>query len=98
MIGELAKYYRLSILGVSVFLLLVLFAISCQLPAVDATFDYLDIPVRDKNHPVGSQIANQISHLSLHEREEVILEEILSGNIPSFSRKLIPVKIEENNK
>ena len=49
---------------------------------------YLNIPARSENAIKGSEFTGQITGLSLRDREKAISEEILSGNVPSFSRKL----------
>jgi hypothetical protein len=39
----------------------------------------------------GSEFAKHISNMSIIERESAMIKEVLSGNIPSFSRNLKPV-------
>lgn len=63
------------------------------LPFPIDTIIYLDIPSRPINAPVGSAFVNQVSGLSIIDRETVVVSEILSGNVPSFSRKLKAIKI-----
>ncbi|MEA1898355.1 MAG: hypothetical protein U9N53_11920 [Bacteroidota bacterium] len=53
----------------------------------------IDIPARAKDAMDGLDFAGQISGLSLEYREMAITEQILSGNVPSFSRKLQQIKI-----
>ena len=57
------------------------------------TIRYLNIPERLENAVCGSEFANQVIGLSITDREKAIVKEILSGNVPSFSRKLKPLKI-----
>jgi len=57
------------------------------------TIGYLNIPERLENAVGGSEFAHQITGLSIKDREKAIVREILSGNIPSFSRKLRPLKV-----
>lgn len=57
------------------------------------TMGYLHIPERPNNAIEGSEFADQITGLSIIDREKAVAREILSGNVPSFSRKLRPVKI-----
>lgn len=57
------------------------------------TIEYLNIPERLENAVGGSEFAHQIAGLSIKDREKAIVREILSGNVPSFSRKLKPLKI-----
>jgi hypothetical protein len=56
---------------------------------------FLNIPERPKEAKEGSEFAIQITGLSIEEREEAIVREILSGNVPSFSRTLKPIRIQE---
>jgi hypothetical protein len=41
----------------------------------------------------GSEIVDQITGLSVEDRERTIVEEVLAGNVPSFSRTLREIKI-----
>ncbi len=52
----------------------------------------LNIPVRPTNALEGSQVINDITSLSLHDREEYILNEVLTGNVPTFQRNMILVE------
>jgi Secretion system C-terminal sorting domain len=52
------------------------------------TLKYLDVPERPANAITGSAFVAQVTGLSLEDRERAVVKEILSGNIPSFSRKL----------
>ncbi len=56
---------------------------------------YLDIPARVEDAIEGSEFADQITGLSLKDREIAIVNEILAGNVPSFSRKLRPIVISQ---
>jgi hypothetical protein len=53
----------------------------------------LNIPERLENAVGGSEFVHQITGLSIKDREKAIVREILSGNIPSFSHKLKPLKV-----
>lgn len=64
------------------------------LPTIDS-IKYLNIPERLENAIEGSEFVDQVTGLSITEREKLIIREILSGNIPSFSRKLKPLKVIE---
>lgn len=55
----------------------------------------LNIPERSDKALIGSEFAIQITGLSIKEREEAIVREILSGNVPSFSRSLKTIRIQE---
>ena len=65
--------------------ILFFFCISC----VNA--QTLNIPPRDANYPLGSQIIDSISDLLLQDREAFILNEVLKGNIPDFLRTIVPI-------
>lgn len=43
----------------------------------------------------GSEFAHHVSSLSVSERERAIEEQLLSGNIPGFLRRLKPVTLEQ---
>jgi len=57
------------------------------------TLIYLKIPARSATAIGGSEFAAQVTNLGLEDREKAVVKEILSGNVPSFSRKLKPLKI-----
>lgn len=59
------------------------------------TIRYLNIPERLDNAIEGSEFVKQITGLSVTDREKAVVREILSGNVPSSSRKLKPLKIIE---
>ena len=59
------------------------------------TVGYLNIPERPENATEGSEFVNQVAGLSIADRERAIAREILTGNVPSFSRKLRPLKINQ---
>jgi len=48
----------------------------------------LNIPKRAANALSGSAFAKQVWSLGIEEREQAVVKEILSGNVPSFSRTL----------
>jgi len=56
---------------------------------------YLNLPIRSDEALKGSEFVKQVSGLSLEERESAVLREILSGNVPSFSRKMRWVIFED---
>ena len=62
------------------------------LPANDSLM-HLSIPARRLKAIGGLEFAEQVIDLDLEDREKAISKEILSGNVPSFSRKLRPIKI-----
>jgi len=51
------------------------------------------IPLRAPRALTGSQFAESVSNLDRHEREQAILDQLVSGNMPAFLRKLTPVKL-----
>jgi hypothetical protein len=55
---------------------------------------YLDIPGRSEDAMEGSEFTKKITGLSLKDREIAIVKEILSGNVPPFSRTLRPLKVK----
>lgn len=59
------------------------------------TVAYLNIPERSEDAIGGSEFAARVTGLSIDDREKAIAKEILSGNVPSFSRKLKAIKISE---
>ena len=59
------------------------------------TILYLNIPARPEDAIKGSEFTDQITGLSLKDREKAVVEEILSGNVPSFSRKFQSLKISQ---
>ena len=70
---------------------------SCQqakelTPAPVNTLSYLNIPQRPANDLTGLEFAKEITGLSLADREKAVALEFLSGNVPSFSRKLKLIK------
>lgn len=63
--------------------------------AINEDLILLQIPLRSAEAPDGSEFARQITGLSIEEREEAVIREILSGNVPSFSRTLKAIRIQE---
>jgi hypothetical protein len=45
----------------------------------------------------GAQFADSIFNRDRHEREQAILDQLLKGNLPSFLRKLVPVKLDHRS-
>lgn len=52
------------------------------------------IPARASRALVGSVVMDRLLHLSGSERDQVVAEQVLDGNIPAFLRKLTPVTFE----
>ncbi|MCB9210791.1 MAG: T9SS type A sorting domain-containing protein [Ignavibacteriales bacterium] len=63
-------------------------------PSTDSV-KYLNLPERPLNSISGSEFVKAVSGKSVVDREKAVVKEILSGNVPSFSRKLIPLKINQ---
>ena len=55
----------------------------------------LNIPERSENAMGGSAFVANVSGMSIIDREIAIVKEILSGNVPTFSRKLRSLKISQ---
>jgi hypothetical protein len=86
----------MNTLGMLTLLLLFLRGIEAQPDAGFSVHDPLldlRIPERPQNAPDGSDFANRVAGMSIEEREALAVSEILSGNVPSFSRKLKALKI-----
>ena len=54
------------------------------------------LPARPVGAPAGSELARNISSLSLADREAEIIREFKRGNVPGFWRNFVPVKINES--
>lgn len=53
----------------------------------------LALPARDDAAATGSQFAAQTGHLDAVERHAAAVEQILTGNVPSWGRRLVPVRV-----
>ena len=53
------------------------------------------VPDRNFVAPTGSEFQALIHNMEGEEREEVILDQVLRGNIPSFLRKMVPIKVSK---
>ncbi len=51
------------------------------------------IPARPRGAPTGTQFAQRLAQMSWSQREAAILAELASGNVPSFLRHPVPVKL-----
>ena len=80
-----------SALRYSVRMALLLFVVLLFLGR-EAKAQVLNLPERPREAPSGSEFVKQVTSLSLAEREKAILSQILSGNVPNFLRKLVPVR------
>lgn len=70
--------------SISPFLFL-LIALSCN------TTHHLSLPSRPSTAITGSAFYKQVDSLKWNTREPLALHEVLSGNIPSFLRKFVPI-------
>jgi hypothetical protein len=64
--------------------------------AVRSPAQTLELPPRSPSAPKGTDFARSIADLPIEEREAKIRAEILSGNVPSFLRKLVPVAVRKD--
>ena len=55
--------------------------------------EILRLPERPAGAPGGADFATRIGALPLPQREEEICSQVLTGNVPSFLRKLCPVQV-----
>ncbi|NOY77065.1 MAG: T9SS type A sorting domain-containing protein [Calditrichaeota bacterium] len=62
---------------------------------VSDSLHYLNLPERPENAVSGEAFARRVAGLSLDDREKAVVREILSGNVPSFSRKLRAVSVTQ---
>ena len=73
-------------------------AICAQAKSSFSTSDpqfYLNISKRPVNSIEGSYFVAQVTGMSTIDREAAVVREILSGNVPSFSRKLRAIKLSQ---
>ena len=59
------------------------------------TVRYLHLPERPEGAVGGLEFARRITGLSVPDREKAAVREILSGNVPSFSRKLRAITVRQ---
>jgi len=52
------------------------------------------IPAASPDALSGSQFAESVLNMDRHKRERAILDQLVAGNLPSFLRKLVPVKLD----
>jgi hypothetical protein len=52
-----------------------------------------NIPLRPSQAFTGSQFAQLILNMESDQREQIIREQVLSGNLPDFLRELVPVEL-----
>lgn len=54
----------------------------------------LNLPPRPKTAPSGSMFLKTIENLSTDQREQLVIHQILTGNIPDFLRTLCPINVQ----
>lgn len=66
----------------------------------DVLLKYLTrhIPKRSSSSLTGSQFVNFVSKKGVSQREQVICEQLLKGNLPDFLRKLKPITLQQRSK
>jgi len=83
----------------TIILIIVFIQVICAQPkssfSISDTLCYLNIPERPENATEGSEFVAQVTGLSITDRETAVTREILSGNVPSFSRKFRSLKISQ---
>lgn len=85
-------------------MLILLLGGGCPSPApASATDSWMQnltrrIPERSSQTLTGSQFVDLVSKMDEHQREQVIREQLLEGNLPKFLRKLKPVKLQQRSK
>ena len=67
--------------------------VRATIPA-DAPDVRIAFPVRPVDAPSGSKFQQQIAELPRDQREAVVLQEIIRGNVPEFLRRLKPIRVE----
>ncbi len=72
-----------------------IFLAALMLLAFGARAQTLNLPPRPSNALPGNEFAMKIASLPLPEREKEIEAAIMSGNVPSFLRRLCPVSVTD---
>src|SRR5688572_13687416 len=57
--------------------------------------EVLAVPARAPDAPAGTVLLGRLTNSTVAEREEIIADEVLSGNVPAFFRKLCPVELRK---
>lgn len=69
---------------------------SGNVPSVSRNYSgssVLNLPARNPNAVTGSEFIKNTKNLSRMQREDAILSEVLSGNVPDFARKMKEVNV-----
>jgi hypothetical protein len=82
------KHFGLFLRAFPVFLICCLYGG----PAAGAT---LPLAPRPASALTGTEIYNIIDSMSVTQREEFIYQQVVSGNVPSFMRELVPITVTE---
>jgi len=53
------------------------------------------IPLRPSHALTGSQFASYVLNMDSGQREQMIHDELLNGNLPNFLRKLVPIILRQ---
>ena len=85
--------YTTLLVALSIFISQTAPARGANISTVQIEIPAAEIPSRPAWARTGSQFAQFILHMDSLQRELVIRDEILNGNIPDFLRKLVPVKL-----
>lgn len=65
---------------------------ACQPRTLDSV-DRLGLPLRPEASGGGKAIAKAVANLSLKDREDYFVSQVVAGNVPSNFRSLVPVKM-----
>ncbi len=84
----LARFF----LSLVVLVLFALHAANCAGSALVPAFLTRNIPPRSSTAMTGTEFAKYVAAMDRPEREEAIVSELLSGNLPDFLRRLKPVR------
>ena len=60
--------------------------LTCRTPAAD-------LPPRQPEAPAGSALAARLTSLALEDREALLTDQFLSGNVPAWWRRFVPVTL-----
>ena len=57
--------------------------------------EVLPLPARASDAPSGSALLERLKSAPIAEREEILVEEVLAGNVPPFLRTLCPIALRQ---
>lgn len=87
------RFDRVLLVPIAAFILATSWFAGCD-NAVEPLADEWEIPERRTGSPSGSELISEWEGLSLEARDDRIVEEILSGNVPSWLRALQTLSVE----